>query len=328
MRVWGNEGQELMQLLHFCFAIGGVISPLYTEPFLAQKEATNVTDGNPINITDQQAELPSMHPTTTNVQYAFIITGCLCFVSGIPWLFVYVQSKLGTKLGTVKADGAVPQRKIPLPLLLFMLFMICIIYVLYCWAEVSFTSYLMTFLVKEYNETKSRGAHVTSVFWALFAASRFSMIFISQILTAVQLLYISCVLMLITSVCFTISAAFGVVDALMVFTALLGLSVSAVFPAAFSWTESELMRVTSRVSASIHVSSSIGGMISPLLLGYLMENVSNMWFCYLLIIEIALMCLVFLILLLTARCFINKRYVFRNEPSTVGELTVSVESKK
>ena len=38
MRIWGKDGPVLMQLLHFCFAVGGVVSPLVTEPFLAERE--------------------------------------------------------------------------------------------------------------------------------------------------------------------------------------------------------------------------------------------------------------------------------------------------
>uniref|UniRef100_A0A0B7A6Q1 Major facilitator superfamily (MFS) profile domain-containing protein n=2 Tax=Arion vulgaris TaxID=1028688 RepID=A0A0B7A6Q1_9EUPU len=319
MRVWGNEGHELMQMLHFCFAIGGVLSPLYSEPFLAHKEIRNTTLENVANLTDQTTIPSELKPETTDIQYAYIITGIFCIVSGIPWLIIYVQDKLGTSKIVIKADGAVTQRNVPLPILLYMIFMLSVMYLLYCCAEVSFSSFLMTFLVEEFDESKSKGAHVTAVFWALFAASRFFMIFISQVLSAVQLLYISCILMVITSVCFTISAAFASIDAIVAFTALLGLSISAIFPAGFSWTESQLMRVTSRISACILVSSSIGGMISPLILSNMMERIDNMWFCYLMVIEIVLMCIVFIILFVSAKFFINKRYIFENDIVTNGD---------
>jgi FHS family Na+ dependent glucose MFS transporter 1 len=40
--LWDEEGRPYMQALHFCFGFGGIISPLVTEPFLAQKECLDV----------------------------------------------------------------------------------------------------------------------------------------------------------------------------------------------------------------------------------------------------------------------------------------------
>ena len=36
MSLWGGKGGSYMQALHFCFGIGGILSPVATEPFLAQ----------------------------------------------------------------------------------------------------------------------------------------------------------------------------------------------------------------------------------------------------------------------------------------------------
>ncbi|CAG5123775.1 unnamed protein product [Candidula unifasciata] len=328
MRVWGNEGHELMQMLHFFFAIGGVIAPLYTGPFLAQTSTANTSVANLTNSTDEPTIVPQTPPVTTDVGYAYIITGVFCIVSGIPWLVIYLQDKCGKGSDFIKATGAVTQRKLPLSIMLYLISMICLMYILYVCAEVTFSSYLMTFLVNQYNVGKSTGTNATSVFWAFFAASRFAMIFISQYVTAVQLLFISCVLMIITSICFTIAAVFNAIDGMIVLTAFFGLSVSAVFPAGFSWTESHLMKVTSWVSACILISSSLGGMVIPTLQGYLMENESNLWFCYLLLIEIILMVLVFVILYISARFYINKRYIFINEVSEIETLKPSWDSSK
>ena len=37
---WGDEGRAYMQALHFCFAMGGILSPMATAPFLAPKHNT------------------------------------------------------------------------------------------------------------------------------------------------------------------------------------------------------------------------------------------------------------------------------------------------
>ncbi|KAK0055323.1 sodium-dependent glucose transporter 1A-like isoform X1 [Biomphalaria pfeifferi] len=158
MRIWGNDGQVLMQLLHFSFALGGVISPLYSEPFLAEKiEEKNILE----NITS--------------------------------------------------------------------------------WRNTS--------------------------------------VFTNDInLTSVN----------------------STVD--------IGISMSAVFPAGFSWTEAELLRVTGPISSCILVSASVGTMINPLMLGVLMTELSNMWFCYLLLGQTVLLCCIFVFLWSFNRFFLNRHY--------------------
>lgn len=36
--LWDDEGRSYMQALHFFFGVGGILSPLATEPFLAKFE--------------------------------------------------------------------------------------------------------------------------------------------------------------------------------------------------------------------------------------------------------------------------------------------------
>ncbi|XP_059171570.1 sodium-dependent glucose transporter 1-like [Physella acuta] len=93
-----------------------------------------------------------------------------------------------------------------------------------------------------------------------------------------------------------------------IFAGMAGISMSAVFPSALSWAESELLKVTGWITSFILIASSIGTMINPLIIGYLMEEVSNMWFCYVLLSQTLLLCCIFLFLLLFNRCYLNKVY--------------------
>ena len=36
--IWDEEGRPYMQFVHFCFAFGGILSPLMSEPFFAKKQ--------------------------------------------------------------------------------------------------------------------------------------------------------------------------------------------------------------------------------------------------------------------------------------------------
>ncbi|GFS23936.1 hypothetical protein ElyMa_006990000 [Elysia marginata] len=49
-------------------------------------------------------------------------------------------------------------------------------------------------------------------------------------------------------------------------------------------------------------------MLNPLLVSRLMRDVSNLWFCYVLLVEVSGLTLVFCSLLAFNRCYLNKRY--------------------
>ncbi|XP_013094907.2 sodium-dependent glucose transporter 1A-like isoform X1 [Biomphalaria glabrata] len=331
MRIWGNDGQVLMQLLHFSFALGGVISPLYSEPFLAEKIEEseileNITSWRNTSVFTNDSNLTSVNstvdiglneklPQTTNVHWAFLISGVWTFFSAIPFLVLFFQDlKKKKKSKTSSKSEQVTQRKLSKITLLFTIFVLCSFYMLYCCVEDTFASFLMTFLVKEYSYvSKSKGAFITAIYWASFAAARFSMIFISKFLKAFHLLCLCCLLMLIAYSSFFVSASFAVVNpsalnALIFFVVLAGISMSAVFPAGFSWTEAELLRVTGPISSCILVSASVGTMINPLMLGILMTELSNMWFCYLLLGQTVLLCCIFVFLWSFNRFFLNRHY--------------------
>ena len=39
IRIWGKEGHSYLQAVHFCFAVGSVLGPLVTEPFLTPRQS-------------------------------------------------------------------------------------------------------------------------------------------------------------------------------------------------------------------------------------------------------------------------------------------------
>uniref|UniRef100_A0A2C9KCY9 Major facilitator superfamily (MFS) profile domain-containing protein n=2 Tax=Biomphalaria glabrata TaxID=6526 RepID=A0A2C9KCY9_BIOGL len=348
MRIWGNEGQALMQLLHFSLAFGGVISPLYSEPFLAAKieesnMLQNITRWDNLSVYIYHSNLTSVNstididlneklPQTTNVHWAFLISGVWTFFSAIPFIvFFFHDIKKKKKSKTSSKPKQVKQRMLPKITLLFTIFVLCSFYMLYCCVEDSFASFLMTFLVKEYSYvSKSKGAFITAIYWASFAAARFSMIFISKFLKAFHLLCLCCLFMLIAYSSFFVSASFAVVNpsalnALIFFAVLAGISMSAIFAAGFSWTEAELLRVTGPISSCILVSASLGTMINPLMLGFLMKELSNMWFCYLLLGETVLLCCIFVFLWSFNRFFLNLHYGPLTDQKT--SLTIEVSDQ-
>ena len=318
--IWGKEGEMAMQSIHFAYSFGGVISPLTTEPFLTPNpednmnsttvSLSNTSTTQTANWTEKSTSTNNSTaelPLTTNVHYAFIISGGLSLLVCIP-LTVQLFSDRSQKRRQNEKDEKTVKQPLPKALFLFVLLSLCLMYVLYSAVEDTFEGYLTTFVVKQLHWSKSEGAQVSSVFWAAIALGRFLCIFAVHLLNPVRLLLVSCLALLLSMIAFLIMAHYAVYLGIWVFTAVNGIAMAAIFPTAFTWMEQELLRVTGRVASCILIGSSTGTMTNPIMLGFLMQQLTPMWFCYLLLGESALCLSMFLFLLALSRLYIRKHY--------------------
>nr|KAG5706154.1 hypothetical protein BaRGS_025776 [Batillaria attramentaria] len=392
IRTWGSEGGMAMQAIHFSFALGGVVAPLVTEPFLAPRLETggpntstdfatalsstsqdrpsvsttspgllpltkdvvqmygsnsseflypnssqndptppshirrgtgsvtkhfnhtlttdvpfslftNLTDRDeghiqqtfmdvdvrPVNLVPEaknnatfnvSATKLTSSPLETQVHYAFIICALFTLFPAVPLLVGYASNKHQKKTDkTAKEKQKTDERKdhdakleddsssedgLPRALFVVVLVWVCVFFMLYSAIEDTIANYLATFVVMQLDWSKSDGALLTSTFWGCFAASRFVCILVSRMVTTVQLLTTCCILMLLFFVGFLVASLLSLHWAVWTFTALIGASMSAIFPGAFSWMEVELMAVTGRITSVIMLAASLGLMISPL----------------------------------------------------------------
>ncbi|CAG5130098.1 unnamed protein product, partial [Candidula unifasciata] len=331
MHIWGTEGQGLLQFAHFSFAIGGMISPAFSAPFLAEKENQtalgsflNVTLGSTANETRDNSS--TLHPIT-DVQYAYFISGSILSLTAIPFLVMLFFCKQSASLQPKHVEGSA-QRNIPVCMQMFLVAIICAYYMTYVCIENTFSSFLESFVVTQYDEVSEEdGAYITTFYWAAFAVGRFSAIFVSDWLIAVRLLYFQFCLMAVAFGGFLASSLYGQLDAMKAFTCLIGLALSSVYPAGISWIEAEVMTVTGRIAGVILVGSSIGSTANPYIMGYLMEEQSNFWFCYFLMGSVVLTILLFLFLLLFNRFYVNLKYGKFDHSHTPDKYT-DVQSKQ
>ncbi|BFY96962.1 hypothetical protein BsWGS_00002 [Bradybaena similaris] len=313
MHIWGIEGQGLLQFAHFSFAIGGVVSPAFSAPFLAEKEnktkaselVLNVTLSPSINDTGESSS--ALH-RTTDVHYAYLISGTILTLTAVPFLVMLLFCKQSTSVETKHAEETA-QRNMPTSLRVFLIAVVCVYYMAYVCIENTFSSFLETFVVTQYEEvSEAQGAYITTFYWTAFAAGRFSAIFVSEWLIAVRLLYVQFCIMAVAFSGFLVSSLYGQLDALKAFACLIGLALSSVYPGGISWIEAEIMTVTGRIAGVILVGSSIGATANPYIMGFLMEERSNFWFCYFLMGSVVMTILLFLFLLSFNRLYVNSRY--------------------
>ena len=177
----------------------------------------------------------------------------------------------------------------------------------YCVMEDGFASFLMTFSLSYLGWDKETGSYVTTVFWAVFVIGRFSGIFLVSRFKQKTLLTTYFLLITLSLVGFLLAAVFRIIPLIWIFTGTLGFSMSVVFPCIFGWTSENIMQITGKISAMFLVSAGIGAMIFPLLVGYLMEFHSPMWFIYMLVITMVFTLTVYSSIRLIARICVHKK---------------------
>ncbi|KAK3596319.1 hypothetical protein CHS0354_031651 [Potamilus streckersoni] len=305
--IWGAEGRPYIQMMHFSFAIGAIISPLFTEPFLAPKitvfDTINSSFNGTCNISHTSAldisVLSSNSDFTnnsiqftqrqywgeTNVQYAYLITMIIGILSAIPFLVLYLRIR--AELCTDEEHKAKTSPRISVQLTIcrkiVILMLLMSVFHLYSAIEDTFSSYLMTFTLLHLNWTKLNGSLVTSMFWASFGFGRFLGIFIVRVVSPTKVLLIYCSLLFISLAGFLVGSLLLFDPMVWMFASTTGLSMSVIFPAIFTWTEENVMPVSGKIASLLLVAASSGSMLNPLYLGYLMENKSPLWFTYLLL---------------------------------------------
>ncbi|XP_076461713.1 sodium-dependent glucose transporter 1A-like [Babylonia areolata] len=325
LRIWGSEGEMATQFIHFAFALGGVVSPLVTEPFLTPNPeddidittiATTSLAMDNVTIASYPTSTPDVMnnstavplPLTTDVHYAFLISGGLILLIAIP-LTVQLFSDRSQKRRQDKQDEKKDVKQ-PLPLLLFLFVqgILCLFYLIYCAAEDTLMFFLTAFVVKQLHWSKSRGAQTAALFWASFAGGRFLCIFVVRILKSLKLLILSCVSLVFSTLAMLLFSARGIDVGIWMSTIFTGVSMAAIFPTGFTWMEEELVRVTGRVTSSILITASSGTIFNPIIVGYLMQELAPMWFAYLLLIESGLCLAVLFLLLALSRLYLRKYY--------------------
>ena len=355
-----------MQFTQATFAIGGIITPLLTRPFLAEKINTgtnleehvtflnaslgshNKPENDSIDVqivskaintidgyTDDEGRLQKNNSNsyefgnssfydasntsfvtltnaiygTTEVHYAFLISGIIAIVCSLPFLYLLLNTNTKVRdhgSGRVSEDHSAT-RVLPKSLHSVLALSLFLFFYIYVSIDVTFGSFLMTFVVREFKDvSKSHGAFIVTVYWASFGGSRTLGIFVSKFLTPFRQMTLSGSIMIISFSCLAVTAHYHLITELTVLAAVAAFGMSAVFASALSWSESELLCVTSRLSSGILISGSLGAMLNPMLIGYLMEQFSNMWFCFVPLVQIGLLAAVFIFM----NCF-NGLYIVR-----------------
>lgn len=318
--IWGKEAGPYMQALYLSYTIGGIIVPFATKPFMMSHHSqinelsnatSNTTDNCSTDFTGSMniTELASIKQNTSffedtsienmknQIQYAFVVTSALVFLSAIPYVimasiggFDFRDPMNSTKSDVVDGPTRICTGKRKWLLLSCSIGVTC----LYCATEESLNNFIVTFCIDYLEWDDAFSVTLLSMYWAASCIGGLGGIVIVRILRTNKLLFITNIAWMSTFLVSLIAGLYKIHTLIWIFIPLSGLVMVIIMPAIISWTEEHVCDVTGVVSSMITISSGIGLSANPVFIGYMMENYSYMTFLYILFVESLLVFICFL----------------------------------
>ncbi|XP_052094397.1 sodium-dependent glucose transporter 1-like [Mytilus californianus] len=350
-----KSARSYMQTLHFTFAVGGILSPITTAPFLlptplSENNVTQwpsatksyestfsnagmsgifTTNSNGLNFTTSTVGVKNANHYKSDIgegresilYQAYLISTGLCLLAAIPFLCLCWQSRSESRTNIKNSDGKQNRhRKLPLPFKLLILVLMSLFIGIDNGLEDTYFGFFTAFTVNQFRWTKQTGSYLVSVYWAAYAFGRFTAIFIVPHFKPSTLLRIYINIVLIATIGIFLSTMFEFPAGIWIFSPAVGFSISVFFPSILLWTEEDFVPVTGKVASLLMFSASLGSMINPIMIGYLMDNLSPEWFIYITLGQ------TFVLLVLTWTVTVVSRQ--SNKYSFDNEIQKSVEIKE
>ena len=187
LRLFGHLVSPYMQAMHFWFAVGGIVSPLVTAPFLTGEhcDLSNITTSSGPTVyvgtdhfhlyvhnysnSEMKNNTESTILTTTicgpedsNIFIPFTLSGIIAISSSVSFLALYNQSKKRLKTTRSQTEIQRNERLLKLSTKIMILSTISAIFLLYTAMEDIVGAYVATFSVEQMNMTKTEASYVTA----------------------------------------------------------------------------------------------------------------------------------------------------------------------
>ncbi|XP_013392906.1 sodium-dependent glucose transporter 1A [Lingula anatina] len=307
--LWGQESGPHMQSLHFAFGVGALIAPIVAQPLLSKRLFINETvisllsnnvssfvlGGNstfsPLeingvsektllvgNLTNRTMNTREMW-TETQIMYAYISIAMVAYLCAGLFMVTCIHERtcFSWKRQVKKTEDGPVTREDSLCFKGIFLMILALFYFLYVGLEVSFGALVTTFAFEILHWSKPKAAHLSTVFWGSFAATRGISIGVSKfmgptimIITDLALIVVSMLLMAILINTHEI--------VMWLCTALYGIGMASLFPAGISWAE-RYIHVTGKSASMFNMGSALGELTFPPLFGHFF-HVDGMYFVY------------------------------------------------
>ena len=257
--VWvrGSRVAPYMNALHFAYGVGGFLAPL----IIARTLAFNNTNSA-----------------------AYLVLSVVILPSAL------VLLRLPSPKNIQAADSAEARRPTTDYRLVFV---IALLLCLYIGAEVSYGSWIYSYVLKTGIGNETRAAYLTSVFWGSLTIGRLLGVPIGARFRPQVILFADLIGCFI-SIAVALASPHSIV-AISVATILAGLSMASIYPTALTFAERR-MRITGLITGLLVVGGSAGGMIVPMIVGQLFESIGPLVMMYTILVDLVLMLLVYLLM--------------------------------
>ena len=323
LNVWGEKSPPYMQALHFLFALGSFIAPLIAKPFLQENivptnncantnSSQYCASNNSIGDSSNNLCFSSSSGNTFPVKWAFWICAFPLAITGIGFLVFVFNKSCSLQDTKTNNEDARKTKQGSLMYRVTFLSLFSVFLLIYAGLEEAYGGYIFAFgSTSSLKMSKDGSALLNSGFWGSFALARLAAVPISKYLPPSKMLCLDLAGCLLGSAVLISQIKDGDCSAadstkLWVGTVIFGISTSSVFPAGISWAEN-FVTVPGRTASLFLVTSSTGAMLIPLSVGSTIgETVGpcSLMICALVIS--VLMIVVFLSILVAARCFKRK----------------------
>ena len=343
--IWHSEGGVFLQMTHFLFAIGGILSPLVSKPFMIRTILTldeNVTTlpSSGLNnttsqyaygcnkLTDTKTNGENFSTTAecasgdtvlkeTNIQTAFLIGAVLAVSAALPFFVFYIKGRNKQQERNTEHGENESSSKLPGKIQIFVVILLCVVSAVATALVDMFPSYIATFGLLQLGWSQDFGSSMTSLFFAMYAVGNLLGVFILKCITSQSFIYIAYFTSIGSIFLFLVSVLWTITALQTIVIAAIGMTVSAILPTLFTWTQEAVTPISGKIASAFLFAGSAGGMANPVLLGFLMESVSPMWFLYLSLAEI-----LFCFVLFTAAVAVVKTFLRRQRRATLYEIQI------
>ncbi|OQR67828.1 sodium-dependent glucose transporter 1-like [Tropilaelaps mercedesae] len=281
INLWGNKNGPMLQIYHFAFGIGGLLSPIVAEPFLSlhhKDTGASIAHSHiprSIDLFDPMVE-PIVNNTLPTTQYLrpsrievpFGIIAAIHFLLFVSMFVFYCIDPRDSKPLT-KEDEAEPSAP---ALKRYSLLMCLSVYLMiYVALESCLGQMLPAFAVKSKLQfTKPHASYLSSLFWTTFTLSRVFSAFWALHSTPRCMMFTEHAMSLFA---FFLFLWFGETNQLMVWVcaALVGIGAAGMFATAITWTV-EYMELSNKMMSVSTVFAGSGGMAPPFIVGRFIDE--------------------------------------------------------
>lgn len=273
--LWGAECEPFMQALHFSFGVGASVAPLIAREFILPRNESNLHQWSPDDV---------------QVHWCYEIIAICAMVVAVIFLCLYKfappsdehpsrlteeteetedKNRPGGLQPTISMIQRESDRRRALVVKVICVFLLCIFCFFYCGIEVNFGAYLTPYAVDgPLKMTKSYGALIAAVYWAVFTFSRLITIFYIKLIGSRNNLILCCTILLAANV--VLIPWSDNETCLWVGTFLVGLGASSVLASIFGFIEVS-MKVTPLITSFTIASGCLGQSIFPIVTSQLFD---------------------------------------------------------